>query len=265
VSAIDLAAQRDLQAQVKDSSPACRQCAGLCCTVLTIHKSGEFSMDKPGGVACHNLTTDHACRVFGQLFDLGLSGCRSWSCFGAGQSITKRHLENGGSASGASTDPLIHRGLMPLRFIHLARLYLTEARARVRNRTLRDAAGDHLARYDDLASGDLEQIVALDSTREMRELTGFLLHCYRASVDRQQPSGAQAGNYADARPPGLRDTGLGAACFLGADLRGTDIRGADLSHSWYLTEQQLASARGSLATKLPPWLSHPQWWQAESA
>jgi hypothetical protein len=264
LSTISTSALAELRAQVEASSPECNRCASLCCTVLTIHKSGEFSFDKPGGVVCHNLTVDHQCRVFHELFELGISGCRAWSCFGAGQAIIGRHLADGGSVLGAWKNRAVSEALMPLRFVHLARLHLTEARTRATDKILRKSASDLKSQYDELALGELDRVAAVDPVQRMSELTAVLMRCYNGSVSKEQQETADSiGKLSRTRLQSLQGIDLGETCLLDVDFRGMDIRGADLSRCWYLTQQQVASARGSSSTKLSPWLPQPRWWQIE--
>lgn len=58
----------------------------------------------------------------------------------------------------------------------------------------------------------------------------------------------------------LRGADLRGADLLGADLRGADLRGADLTGALFLTEPQLAAARGDAATRTPEGLRRPAPW-----
>ncbi|WP_460459991.1 pentapeptide repeat-containing protein, partial [Angustibacter peucedani] len=60
----------------------------------------------------------------------------------------------------------------------------------------------------------------------------------------------------------LRGTDLRRADVIGADLRAADVRGADLGTAIYLTQFQVAAARGDARTRLPPTLSRPPHWAA---
>jgi uncharacterized protein YjbI with pentapeptide repeats len=51
---------------------------------------------------------------------------------------------------------------------------------------------------------------------------------------------------------------------IGADLRDADVRGADLSESLFLTQAQINAAKGDRATKLPPLLERPFYWEGTS-
>ena len=58
----------------------------------------------------------------------------------------------------------------------------------------------------------------------------------------------------------LRGVDLSGADLIGADLRDADIRGADLTHSIFLTQAQINTAKGDSSTKLPIQLSRPINW-----
>ncbi|HKU03462.1 MAG TPA: pentapeptide repeat-containing protein, partial [Arthrobacter sp.] len=58
----------------------------------------------------------------------------------------------------------------------------------------------------------------------------------------------------------LRGADLTAVDLLGADLRDARLDGADLSRALFLTQAQVAAARGSAATRLPAGLARPGHW-----
>jgi len=58
----------------------------------------------------------------------------------------------------------------------------------------------------------------------------------------------------------LRGADLRRADLIGVDLRGADLRGADLTGCLYLTQPQLASARGDGAARIPWSLRRPPHW-----
>src|SRR6185312_2027062 len=58
----------------------------------------------------------------------------------------------------------------------------------------------------------------------------------------------------------LRGADLRSADLLGADLRGADLAGADLRGALFVTQPQLVSARGDVATRIPEWARRPRHW-----
>ncbi|MBI1492387.1 hypothetical protein [Halocynthiibacter styelae] len=69
-------------------TPDCENCQALCCVALAIDKGPEFALDKPAGMPCPNLRTDHRCKIHENLTDLGFGGCVRYSCLGAGQWVS---------------------------------------------------------------------------------------------------------------------------------------------------------------------------------
>lgn len=58
----------------------------------------------------------------------------------------------------------------------------------------------------------------------------------------------------------LTGADLTRADLTGADLRDADLSGADLAGAIFLTQPQLAAAKGDLDTTLPPSLNRPTHW-----
>jgi uncharacterized protein YjbI with pentapeptide repeats len=58
----------------------------------------------------------------------------------------------------------------------------------------------------------------------------------------------------------FRGASLALADLTGADLRGANLAGADVASALFLLQSQLESARGDLATTLPPTLTRPTHW-----
>lgn len=67
----------------------CSRCAGLCCVALAFDRSLGFGFDKAAGVPCPNLTEQSRCAVYEHRASLGLAGCCSYDCLGAGQRVTE--------------------------------------------------------------------------------------------------------------------------------------------------------------------------------
>ncbi|QWU18380.1 pentapeptide repeat-containing protein [Paenibacillus sophorae] len=58
----------------------------------------------------------------------------------------------------------------------------------------------------------------------------------------------------------LRDSDMRMTDLIGADFRDADLSGADLTGSVFLTQAQVNSAKGDMATKLLPSVSIPDHW-----
>ncbi len=70
-------------------TPDCSSCASLCCVVFAFDRSESFAFDKAAGEVCRNLDDAGRCARFGEREDLGLKGCITYSCYGAGQKVTQ--------------------------------------------------------------------------------------------------------------------------------------------------------------------------------
>ena len=64
--------------------PDCANCHGLCCVALAFDWP---HYKKPAGVPCRNLDEDFRCAMWPRLEAEGYSECRSFNCYGAGQTI----------------------------------------------------------------------------------------------------------------------------------------------------------------------------------
>lgn len=82
----------------------CGNCQGLCCVALHHRPEDNFPIlnTKPGGEACHNLETNPAdqtklfrCRIHESLKEKGWTTCDNFTCFGAGQAVSKFFSELG--------------------------------------------------------------------------------------------------------------------------------------------------------------------------
>ena len=69
---------------IEQFEPDCSNCHGLCCKSLAFDWP---HYKKPAGTPCKNLTDDFQCGIWNSLEDEGFSECRSYNCYGAGQSV----------------------------------------------------------------------------------------------------------------------------------------------------------------------------------
>ena len=67
----------------------CDHCLGLCCVLLGFSRSPDFAADKPAGVPCPQLDDAYRCTIHDRLDARGYRGCIAFSCFGAGQALTR--------------------------------------------------------------------------------------------------------------------------------------------------------------------------------
>jgi len=67
----------------------CARCVALCCVSLAFDRSELFAFDKPAGLPCPHLLSNHRCGIHADLERRGLAGCARYDCFGAGQRVTE--------------------------------------------------------------------------------------------------------------------------------------------------------------------------------
>lgn len=254
----------------------CSSCLGLCCTLLGFTRSADFPTDKAAGVACVNLAHDYSCRIHDSLLETGYRGCVTYSCFGAGPTVTAAAAV--ASAGDRSVPPdVLASAFGPARQIHELLWYLREAA----DYDLPSAVGRRLAavthRTERAASGALDDLAALQPDDLWREGTQVLDAVSRA-VRGPRPGRSLRGadlvgadlHGADLARADLRGARLVAARLMradlsGADLAGADLRdaqlhGADLSGALFLTSSQLRSAHGSADTVLSHERLRPGTW-----
>ncbi|MEL4358496.1 MULTISPECIES: pentapeptide repeat-containing protein [unclassified Luteococcus] len=257
----------------------CANCVGLCCVALSRSRAGGFGADIPAGTPCHHLRPDNLCQIHSRLRDEGWPACTVFDCFGAGQQVTQ--LTFGGDADwrrDPETAASVFGAFGVMRHLMEMLRLLTEARELARDelgppvRELTDEV-QALTRLDAAGLGRVDMAA-------LRGRVGPLLAAvseqYRAPaprpkrfVPRAQLLGAHLRGK-DLSRYGLRSALLiaadlrGARChrtdLLGADLRDADLSDADLGGAIFLTQQQVAAARGNAGTRLPIGLTHPEHW-----
>ena len=67
----------------------CARCAALCCVAPAFDRSDEFGVDKPALEPCPHLTASNACAIHADRARKGFSGCISFDCYGAGQTVVE--------------------------------------------------------------------------------------------------------------------------------------------------------------------------------
>lgn len=262
----------------------CARCVGLCCVVLPFTGSADFAFSKPARTVCRNLSPDSSCTIHERLHESGFPGCVAYDCYGAGQRVTQQTFR--GSLAGeerAGEDVAaafaVVRGLHEL-LLHLDLAMRLPGAAELGTQ-LRERATD----IDRLAGGSPGQLAQVDlagARRAVGELLTRVAALARAAagISTGEDVTDRVGAHADllgARLRGADLTGadLRGAVLVGADLRGArmrfvdlraaDLRGADLSEAdlrdaMFLTQPQLAAARGDGRTRLPRGVRYPRHW-----
>ena len=86
---------RSRETQLIDDSKLtadCDNCLGLCCVAHYFSVGKEYSINKPQYVPCSNLDSNYRCSIHEKLDENGMSGCRLFNCWGAGQRACRRVL-----------------------------------------------------------------------------------------------------------------------------------------------------------------------------
>lgn len=266
----------------------CQNCFGFCCVALYFSASEGFPVDKDAGKPCPNLKSDFSCNVHKDLRSLGLKGCTSYDCFGAGQKVAKDTYGGHDWHQVPESAKQMYEVFLIMRQIHEMLWYLTEAL------TLQDACKIHeeiitmLKATEDLTLLSPDALIVLDLAAHRAGVNALILQASelvranirkgRTAISRSQKVLGRGLDLigADLRKTNLRGVNLRGAYLIAADLRGgdlsgadligadlrdADIRGANLTNSIFLTQAQINTTKGDSDTKLPRALTRPAYWQ----
>lgn len=257
----------------------CSRCFALCCVALRLSAGADFAITKPPGVPCPNLTGDHRCAIHRELRPRGFPGCAAYDCFGAGQQVSQVTFAGQDWREKPSAAPEMFAVFPVVRALHELLWYLADVLGRPAAAPLHDAADRLRKETEHLARGTPGELLAVDVAAHRGAVNDVLLRG-SAAVRAGAPQPVREHRGADltgARLQGadlrgahlrgtlllgadLRDADLRLADLIGADLRGADLSGADLRNALFLTQPQLASARGDGRTRLSAPLRRPGHW-----
>lgn len=268
----------------------CSACFGFCCAALGFSRSADFAIDKEAGEECPNLLADFSCGIHDTLRASGFRGCTAYDCLGAGQRVAAGTFGGVSWRAAPGTRAAMFAAFRVMTGLHELLWYLTEALDHAAG--LRAEVEDLLERTSALADSPPEALLAADVGAHRAvvvDLLGRVSAAVRADVAFGRASAGGGGRRRRPRRVGpradlvgadlrgadlrganlrgalliaadLRDADLECADLIGADLRDADLAGADLSHALFLTQPQVAAARGDARTRLPAWLTHPAHW-----
>lgn len=255
----------------------CARCVGLCCVVPAFVRSSDFALSKPAGTACPHLRGDSRCEIHAGLRERGFAGCTVYDCFGAGQQVTHGVFGGRDWRDDAATAEQMFAVYPVVRDLHELAWYLTQALDLPGTAAVHGDLEQARDETERLASADAATLATLDVSAHRDAVAPLLRRASdlaRAGLRGVDRRGADLVG-ADLRRTPLRGGSLRGALLLGADLRGADLhltdlagadlRGArldsaDLTTSLFVTQAQVASARGDRATRLPPALTRPAHW-----
>jgi len=257
----------------------CQRCVALCCVAPAFSVSADFAINKPAGQPCPNLRADFRCSIHDELRRCGFGGCAAFDCFGAGQKIAQ--VTFGGRDW--RTEPELATSMFAayavMRQLHELLWYLNEALALPSADTFHDELRELFDATESLTLAEPAALIALN-VKEHRDLANAVL--LRVSGHVRKRSGKLGPDLRGADLAGKDLTGadlagaslrgalligsdvraadLSDADLTGADLRGANLAGANLETSMFTTQQQVDSARGDPATRLPSRLRRPSHW-----
>ena len=263
--------------------PDCSHCFALCCTAFGFARSADFAVDKPPATPCSNLAADFSCTIHDRLRARGFAGCTVFDCFGAGQAVSRRLFNGTSWREDPATATDMFTAFRILRQLHEMLWHLAQAATAAYSADTAIEVRQVEWSVRKVAEGGLGEVLAADVAtlhRQVGETLRWVSEEVRAGYidDAPQPARLAPGSdLAGARLGGLALCGaeLRGACLIAADLRGADLTavdllgadlrdarldGADLSHALFLTQAQVAAARGSASTRLPAGLEQPAHW-----
>ena len=257
----------------------CAHCFALCCIALPFAASADFAITKSAGEPCTHLQADFRCGIHDRLRERGFPGCTAYDCFGAGQKVSQGTFGGRDWRTAPQTAPQMFAVFPVVRQLHELLWYVTEALARPAANSLEAALRESLDETERLTRLPPDDLLALDVAAHRQSVNTLLLaasELVRAEVGRAaaQHRGAdlmgarlrgadlRGADFRGAYLIGadLRGADLWLADVIGADLRGADLSGADLTGSLFLTQFQLAAAKGDARTKVGPPLTRPAHW-----
>lgn len=265
----------------------CKNCFGFCCVALYFSASEGFPVNKDADKPCLNLQSDFCCAVHKNLRKLGLKGCISYDCFGAGQKVAQVTYNGHDWRQVPESAKQMYEVFLIMRQIHEMLWYLTEALTLQPACHIQSELNSMLNQTEQLTLLSPDSLIELDVAAHRSDVNTLLLQtsqlvrnkvCPGQKVlSRRQKTLGRGRDLigADLRrtdlrgenlrgayliAADLRGVDLSGADFIGADLRDADLRGANLTDSIFLTQAQINTAKGDSGTKLPMSLTRPIHW-----
>lgn len=256
----------------------CSKCNGLCCMALYFSKIDGFPEDKPPGQPCKNLLPDFRCRVHSALAEKGLTGCRAYDCFGAGQHVVQYHYQGKSWAELPEQAGEMTEVFFLLWRLYQMRWYLCEAGMICSGLSLKQQVDGLILENKNRAGQPPAELLTMDLTPHKKRVDQALKEAAKtvsANFSTKPLGGGDLigksfrGKNLDGQDfsmalllaADLEGCSLYGANFLGADLRDANLKNTDLRQSLFLTQGQVNAACGNKNTKLPLWLDVPSAWK----
>lgn len=265
----------------------CEKCFGFCCVALYFSASEGFPTNKKAGKPCLNLQPDFRCGVHKNLRELGLKGCTSYDCFGAGQKVAMITYGGRDWRQVPESAKQMYEVFLIMHQIHEMLWYLMEALTLKQACHIKGGVSSMLIETERLTLLSPDSLLELDVASHRAKVNTLILQIselVRTKVRRGQTTSSRGqkilgqgldligkdlrrtnlrgenlrGAYLIAA--NLRGVDLSGADLLGADLRDADLRGANLTDSIFLTQGQINTTKGDSETRLPMSLCRPMDW-----
>ncbi|MCM3713474.1 pentapeptide repeat-containing protein [Alkalihalobacillus oceani] len=261
----------------------CSDCFGLCCVALPYMKSNDFPYNKDGGQPCQHLETNHLCSIHDSLRDNGFNGCVSYECFGAGQKVSQLLYKRRDWREHTSIKKEMFAVFPIVQQFHEMLVYLQQSLEVEEAQDLKEEIRHFYDMTEELTLKAPDEIISLDLSLHRSKVNPLFLkvsELYRSNYQKltRLPEKYKRPDYIGVNLKGLDFRGesfrgkwlmaanfshsdLRRVDFIGADMRDTDFSNANLAEALYLTQAQVNSAKGNLATVLPHYLNRPEHWQ----
>ncbi|AGK99459.1 pentapeptide repeat-containing protein [Clostridium pasteurianum] len=265
----------------------CENCFGFCCVALYFSASEGFPVDKDAGKPCINLQSDFRCSVHKSLRKLGLKGCIAYDCFGAGQKVAQVTYGGHDWRQVPKSAKQMYEVFLIMRQIHEMLWYLAESLTLQQTCHIQGELSSMLNETERLTLLSPDSLIELDVAAHRGDVNTLLLQTSELVRSEVQPGQKTSSRHQKTLGRGLdliganlrkndlrganlrgayliaadlRGVDLSGADLIGADLRDADLRGANLTHSIFLTQAQINTAKGDSDTKLPISLTRPIYW-----
>lgn len=271
----------------KELRPDCSRCFGYCCVALYFSETEGFPEDKAAGKPCAYLNGDFRCTVHGDLAAIGLRGCISYDCLGAGQKVAMGTYGGKDWWEAPELAQEMFTVFSVMKQLNEMLWYLTQADHVSKEESLTGKIRERIRETEAMCGLTPAGLLNLDIITH-REKVNRLLREVLSSLGTGGSGtwknlagrrGTLAGRLdligADLKGTDIRGADLGGALLMGADLRGCDlkgtnliaadlrgaqIQGAQMEESLFLTPGQVTGAVGDARTGLPPWIGRPEGW-----
>lgn len=263
----------------RDLKIDCGNCFGFCCVALYFSKVDGFPKDKRSGEPCVNLNLDFSCKVHKDLRKIGLKGCTSYDCFGAGQKVAKITYNGISWRMSPELAEEMYSVFLVMRQLHEMLWYLNMVYSLQEEDMLRSMASIIVQETIEITLLKPEALLKLNLEIHREKVNKVLrkasnqIRSKFVSINAKTLSKNLIGknlknvnlrgadlNGALLIAADLSNNDLSAVNLIGADMRDTNIKGTNLENSIFITQQQVNTANGDINTKLPPSLTIPKHW-----